>query len=160
MNYDLSEDKRNKDISVSSMVSVVIPVFQVETWLRTCLDSVIKQTYDDLEILLIDDGSTDSCSAICDEYTETDSRIRVVHQENGGLGHARNVGIDLAHGKYIIFLDSDDYWQPETVEQLCLIAERDQTQVIAFAADTRFDEIEPFRCIDYCHTVQNGKVNT
>ena len=91
-----------------SLVSVVIPVYNVEEYLKECLDSVVNQTYGDLEILLVDDGSTDGSSKICDSYAARDSRITVVHQVNSGLSAARNRGIDLASSKYITFIDSDD----------------------------------------------------
>lgn len=91
-----------------SSVSVVIPVYNVEEYLKECLDSVVNQTYGDLEILLVDDGSTDGSSKICDSYAARDSRITVVHQANAGLSAARNKGIDLASSKYITFIDSDD----------------------------------------------------
>ena len=95
------------------LVSVIIPVYNMEPFLCECLDSVIHQTYDRLEIILVDDGSTDTSGEICDRYAEVDHRITVIHKENGGLGNARNVGQDAASGKYIIFLDSDDYWENE-----------------------------------------------
>lgn len=89
-------------------ISVVIPVYNVEDYLRPCLDSVIGQTYENLQIILVDDGSTDHSGQICDVYQKKDSRIVVIHQENGGLSEARNRGIDIARGRYITFIDSDD----------------------------------------------------
>ena len=91
------------------LISVVIPVYNVEKYLEKCLDSVVEQTYRNLEIILVDDGSTDNSGAICDRYAQKDSRVVVIHQKNGGLSKARNVGIDTATGKYISFIDSDDY---------------------------------------------------
>lgn len=96
-------------------VSVIIPVYQVENYLRKCVDSVIVQSHADLEIILVDDGSPDTCPHICDEYSEKDDRIVVIHQENAGLSCARNTGIECATGDYIYFLDSDDYIQMETI---------------------------------------------
>lgn len=90
------------------LISVVVPVYNVERYLRACLDSLLAQTYSSLDILLVDDGSTDRSGAICDEYAHRDPRIRVVHQKNGGLSDARNTGISLATGRYITFVDSDD----------------------------------------------------
>lgn len=90
--------------------SVIIPIYKVEQYLRQCIDSVLAQTYTDLEIILVDDGSPDGCPAICDEYANQDSRIKVIHKLNGGLSDARNVGLDVAKGEYIMFLDSDDWW--------------------------------------------------
>lgn len=90
--------------------SVIIPVYNVEKYLHQCVDSVLVQTYEDFEIILVDDGSPDNCPAICDGYREKDSRVKVVHKKNGGLSEARNFGIDASQGKYLLFLDSDDYW--------------------------------------------------
>lgn len=90
------------------MVSVIVPVYNIEQYLPRCLDSILTQTYSDLEILLIDDGSTDSSGSICDQYEQKDSRIRVYHQENCGVAVARNKGLDMAQGEYIGFVDGDD----------------------------------------------------
>ena len=100
------------------MITVIVPVYNVETYLRRCVRSLLKQTYSKLEILLIDDGSTDSSGKLCDELAETDSRIQVLHKPNGGLSHARNVGMDMASGEYIAFLDSDDWADPTWLETL------------------------------------------
>ena len=91
-------------------ISVIIPIYKVEAYLHDCVDSVLNQTYKDLEIILVDDGSPDGCPAICDEYGQKDSRVKVIHKPNGGLSDARNVGLQSAMGKYVIFLDSDDYY--------------------------------------------------
>lgn len=100
------------------MVSVIVPVFNVKPYLAECLDSIIHQTYTDLQIILIDDGSTDGSGAVCDAYAAKDARIRVVHQENRGLSAARNRGIELATGEYLNFVDSDDYLLPDCIETL------------------------------------------
>ena len=105
------------------LISVVVPVYKVEKYLKKCVDSIIAQTYKNIEIILVDDGSPDSCPAICDEYAEKDSRVKVVHRQNGGLSAARNSGIKIASGKYISFIDSDDFIQPVYIEQLYLTAE-------------------------------------
>ena len=94
-------------------VSVILPVYQVEKYLGICIESVINQTYQNLEILLIDDGSTDKSGKICDEYAARDGRIRVIHKENEGVSTARNVGIKQATGDYICFADSDDILEPD-----------------------------------------------
>ena len=91
------------------LISVIVPVYNVEQYLDKCLDSIINQTYTNLEILLIDDGSPDNCPRKCDEWAEKDSRIRVIHKENGGLSSARNTGLDNCTGKYVGFIDSDDW---------------------------------------------------
>lgn len=99
-------------------ISVIVPVYNVEKYLIECLDSIIKQTYANLEIILIDDGSPDGCGSICDAYKLKDSRIIVIHKENEGLGYARNCGLDIATGDYITFVDSDDYIMPTMIETL------------------------------------------
>lgn len=91
-------------------VSVIIPVYKVEPYLRQCVDSVLNQTYRDIEVILVDDGSPDNCPRICDEYAARDSRVIVIHKDNGGLSDARNAGVSHASGDYGIFIDSDDYW--------------------------------------------------
>lgn len=90
-------------------ISIIIPVYKVEPFLKRCVDSVTNQTYKNIEIILVDDGSPDHCPAICDEYARNDNRIRVIHQSNGGLSAARNAGIEAASGIYVGFVDSDDY---------------------------------------------------
>ena len=100
------------------MISVVVPVYKVEDYLRRCVDSVLAQTYRDFELILVDDGSPDRCGQICDEYAARDGRIKVVHQENGGLSAARNAGLDVAQGEYVAFVDSDDYCHPEMLKVL------------------------------------------
>ncbi len=104
--------------SEKPLITVVVPVYKVEKYLRQCVDSVLAQTYKNLEIILVDDGSPDNCPGICDEYAEKDERVKVIHRENGGLSAARNSGIKIAEGKYISFIDSDDYVQPVYIEQL------------------------------------------
>lgn len=94
---------------MDSLISVIIPVYNVEKYLRKCLDSIVGQTYEKLEMILVDDGSTDSSGSICDEYAGRDKRIRVIHKENGGLSDARNAGLDICTGEYITFIDSDDF---------------------------------------------------
>lgn len=90
------------------MISVIVPVYNTEQYLHRCIDSILAQTYTDFELLLIDDGSTDSSGAICDEYALKDTRVRVFHKENGGVSSARNLGLDNAQGEWITFVDSDD----------------------------------------------------
>lgn len=101
---------------MSELVSVIVPVYNVESYLKECVDSLIHQTYKDIEILLIDDGSTDTSGMICDQYIEIDTRVQVKHKKNGGLSDARNAGIDMANGHYIMFVDSDDYVANNYVE--------------------------------------------
>ncbi|MGN0247370.1 MAG: glycosyltransferase [Lachnospiraceae bacterium] len=99
-------------------VSVIVPIYMVEPYLKRAVDSIRNQTYQKLEIILVDDGSMDQCGRICDDYAKADNRIVVIHKENGGLSDARNAGLDVAHGEYIMFVDSDDYIAPDCVETL------------------------------------------
>jgi len=100
------------------LISVIVPVYNVEKYLRKCIDSILQQTYTNLEIILVDDGSPDNCGRICDEYAQSDSRVKVIHKQNGGLSDARNAGIDIAEGDYINFVDSDDYIAPNMLKHL------------------------------------------
>lgn len=109
--------------NMNELISVIIPVYKVEAYLTACVESVLAQTYEQLEIILVDDGSPDNCPKICDEFAARDSRIRVIHKENGGLSSARNAGIDAARGEYLAFLDSDDLWTPVFLERLCRAAQ-------------------------------------
>lgn len=109
--------------SFGSAVSIIVPVYQVESYLERCIESILKQTLTNIEILLIDDGSKDNSPQICDKYEQIDKRIRVIHKENGGLSSARNCGLDCATGKYILFVDSDDWIKDNMLEELCFAAE-------------------------------------
>lgn len=106
----------------NKLISVIVPIYKTEQFLRRCIDSILNQTYSNLECILVDDGSPDGCPEICDEYACLDSRIKVIHKENGGLSSARNAGLDIAKGEYIGFVDSDDYIHPQMYEilQECL----------------------------------------
>ncbi|MBR3402348.1 MAG: glycosyltransferase family 2 protein [Parasporobacterium sp.] len=112
------------------LVSVIIPVYNVEPYLKEALDSVLDQSYQNLEIILIDDGSTDRSGKICDDYSETDDRIRVIHQENKGLSSARNKGLDLMHGELVAFLDPDDAYQPDYVRAMLNAMTREQADLV------------------------------
>lgn len=100
------------------LVSVIVPIYNVEEYLPRCLDSIVSQTYRNLEIILVDDGSPDGCGTICDRYAESDSRIRVIHQENTGVAAARNAGLDIMTGEYIMFVDPDDWISQDAVQKL------------------------------------------
>lgn len=113
-------------------VSIIIPIYNVEEYLARCINSILTQTIDSVEVILIDDGSTDACSSICDKYKQYDSRVKVIHKENGGLASARNAGLKVAKGEYILFVDSDDWIEPETVEELVSIAEKYQVDFVRF----------------------------
>lgn len=103
---------------IKELISVVVPIYNVEMYLEQCLDSICGQSYADIEIILVDDGSTDSSGKICDNYAEQDERITVIHKKNGGLSDARNTGLKKSSGKYIVFIDSDDYIDEKFVEIL------------------------------------------
>ena len=97
-------------------ISVIVPIYNVENYIHRCIDSILAQTFTDFELILVDDGSPDNCGKICDEYAKKDSRINVIHKENGGLSSARNAGLDIASGDYIVFVDSDDYVEKEIAD--------------------------------------------
>lgn len=138
------------------LISVIIPVFNVEKYLARCLDSVINQTYKNLEIILVDDGSPDKSGNICDEYTKIDTRIKVIHKENGGVSSARNVGISIATGEYIGFVDSDDWLEPDMYEKLMEYAKKDDSDITRIRYYKTYDdrkEYPNYPC-DLC-----GKIN-
>lgn len=115
------------------LISVIIPVYNVEKYLQECLNSVIAQTYKNIEIIVIDDGSTDNSGKICDEYAKKDNRIKVIHKANGGLSDARNFGIDISKGKYVYFVDSDDYIDIDTIESMYKIAKDYSADIVTFS---------------------------
>lgn len=123
-------------------VSVIVPVYNVEKFLRRCIDSIISQTYKNLEIILVDDGSTDNSSSICDEYSIIDKRIKVIHKPNGGLSSARNIGLDEASGEFISFVDSDDYLESDMYEEMMINQQLNHSDIVV----SRF------------YTVMNGNV--
>ena len=100
------------------LISIIVPIYKVEEYIKNCIDSIISQTYKNLEIILVDDGSPDNCGNICEEYSLKDKRIKVIHKKNGGLSSARNAGLDIASGEYIGFIDSDDWIEGDMYESL------------------------------------------
>lgn len=125
---------------MQELISIVIPVYNVEKYLDECILSVINQTYKNLEILLINDGSSDSSYDICCKYSEQDNRIHVINKENGGLASARNVGIDKATGEYIYFLDSDDYIKETTIEKVVNYMKNNNLDLCYFSADVIIED--------------------
>lgn len=117
------------------LFSIVVPIYNVEKYIRKCVDSLRNQTYEDIEIILVDDQSPDNCPFICDEYEKIDSRIKVIHKINGGLSDARNSGLQIARGKYVLFVDSDDYIELNTCEKLVSFAQ-DDTDILVCDAHT------------------------
>ena len=117
----------------SPLLSVIVPVYNTEPYLDACVKSILSQTLQDWEMILVDDGSPDGCPKMCDEYAQQDTRIQVIHQANGGLSHARNQGIKASHGKYIAFVDSDDTIEPDTYEgNIAILEAHPDIDVIQF----------------------------
>ncbi len=104
--------------TASPLISIIVPIYNTEKYLKECIDSIIAQTYENLEIILVDDGSPDNCPEICDSYCKKDGRITVIHKTNSGVSDARNQGLNAAKGEYVVFVDSDDYVKPDYIETL------------------------------------------
>lgn len=115
---------------MSRKISVIVPVYKVENYIRQCVDSILAQSYTDLEILLVDDGSPDHCGEICDQYVQKDNRIKVIHKHNGGLSSARNAALDVATGEYILCVDSDDYIHPDMVRRMYTSMQENHSDII------------------------------
>lgn len=114
------------------MISIIVPIYKVEKYLRRCIDSLIYQDYLNIEIILVDDGSPDNCGTICDEYAQKDKRIKVIHQQNGGLSAARNAGIDVAQGNYLMFVDSDDWVEKNFCSTALRKAKETNSDIVVF----------------------------
>ena len=142
------------------LITVIVPIYHVEKYLHRCIDSIIGQTYKNLEIILVDDGSGDACSGICDEYARKDSRIVVIHKENGGLSDARNKGIEIAKGEYLAFVDSDDYIHKDMYSILmeALIQTDSELSMCSYkyVYDGRPDEIDESIGTDHHIEVMDG----
>ena len=123
-------------------LSVIIPVYKVEKYLNRCVDSVLNQDFKDIEVILVDDGSPDGCPAICDEYAQKDNRVKVIHKKNGGLSSARNVGIEIAQGEYLAFLDSDDAWAENKLGEVMKHLQQANVDMLLFSS---CDELEDGR---------------
>lgn len=126
------------------LVSIVVPVYKVERFLDRCVESLVNQSYENIEIILVDDGSPDSCGAMCDAWAEKDSRIRVLHKENGGQATARNCAAKIARGEYFFFVDSDDYASPDAVEYLLDILRRSGAKMAGASFKIVYEEHERF----------------
>lgn len=154
-------------------LSIIVPIYGVEQYLRKCVDSLLNQDMSDYEIILVDDGGTDGCPAICDDYVRRleigdwkleNVQIRVIHRENGGLSAARNAGIKCANGAYLCFVDSDDYWEPNVLGGLMAQVERDNLDVLRFNyqnVNERYEVFspnkDPKRDVDYSESVVDGE---
>lgn len=155
---------------MNPIISVIIPIFNVEKYLKRCVDSIINQTYKNLEIILVDDGSTDECPGICDDYAKKDGRIKVIHKENGGLSDARNAGMKTASGEYIGFVDSDDWIDLQTYSLVLQKMFDTQSQIGAFNIisvsdgdfspdlSDKFEVLDSQKAIE--NTIDNVKVKT
>ncbi len=149
------------------MISVIVPVYKVAPYLRQCIESIINQTYKDIEVLLIDDGSPDGCNEICGDYKKKDNRIRVFHTENRGLSAARNLGLREARGEHIGFIDSDDWIEPDMYETLLKrLVETDSDISICgydMISDRKISEWRPRETVyERCDTLKallSGKIN-
>lgn len=140
------------------MISVIVPVYNVEQYLDQCVESIVKQTYKQLEIILIDDGSTDASGLLCDKWGEKDSRISVLHQSNQGLCAARNVGLNHAGGEYIAFVDSDDYIHPKMYELLLRAMQKNNADITACrerAFEDGSEQVEEVLCRNSIVTAEN-----
>ena len=133
-----------------SIISIIIPIYNVEEYIYRCVDSITNQTYNNLEIILVDDGSPDASGKICDEYAEKDRRIKVIHKKNGGLSEARNFGIDAATGEWLFFLDSDDWLHPQTIEKLYYAAVSSGTKIsVCGYVETNGENPQPDNSVEF-----------
>ena len=132
----------DKKSSGDPLISVIVPVYKVEEYLDVCVESICGQTWQNLEIILVDDGSPDECPVLCDRWGQKDKRIRVIHKENGGLSDARNAGMKIAHGDYIGFVDSDDWISPRMYELLLAAMDRDQSEISCCSMELFWEDPE------------------
>ncbi len=144
------------------MVSIIVPVYNVERYLRECLDSVLAQTYQDWECIVVDDGSSDNSGSISDQYAGKDSRFHVIHKVNGGVSSARNLGLDVSNGEWIMFLDSDDEVLPDTLSDCVNVQNKNQTKIMFFHAELIDEDGKKMKDIETCKNIDsyNGKLYT
>lgn len=133
-------------------VSIIVPVYNVEKYLDRCMQSLLNQTLSDIEIIMVDDGSPDRCPQMCDEYAAKDRRVRVIHKENGGLGLARNTGLDAATGEYVAFVDSDDFTSVEAYENLFKAAEENGADIVYAGFNMQNSDGTESKCFMLDHT--------
>lgn len=140
------------------IISIIVPIYKVEKYLEHCVNSILNQTIKDIEVILVDDGSPDTCGEICDRLATEDDRIKVIHKPNGGLSDARNKGIDIAQGKYIGLVDSDDYIAPQMYEKLLkAIEENDADASMCYACNVYDDDMEYRSCKEGTTEVFEGE---
>lgn len=137
-------------------ISIIVPVYKSELYLNRCIDSILNQSYNDIELLLIDDGSPDLCPKICDEYAAKDKRIKVIHKTNGGVAAARNTGLEIASGEYITFVDSDDWIEPNMYQSMMEIAAHYNCDVVMCDCVKDFDDHSEI----YSHDIRDGFYNS
>lgn len=111
-------------------VSIIVPVYNIENYIRVCVESILAQTYESFELILVDDGSKDNSGILCDEYAAIDSRVKVIHKENGGVSSARNAGLQQAKGEWIMYVDGDDWIDPEMITEMIAVADREYADLI------------------------------
>lgn len=129
----------------SVFFSIIVPVYKVEPYLRRCVESVLNQSFTDFELILVDDGSPDNCPKMCDEYSRSDKRVRVIHKDNGGVSSARNAALHVAQGKYISFLDSDDFWIDDTaLEAIYVSINENQPEIVVLKSVNYYQSSEAF----------------
>jgi glycosyltransferase involved in cell wall biosynthesis len=155
-----------------SSVTLIVPVYNVQQWLSQCVDSIMRQTISDWRLILVDDGSTDKSSEICDSYAAKDGRISVIHKQNGGLSSARNAGLDVATSEFVIFIDSDDEVHPELISHLLTMQTATGADICSGntvyqtnykfkpIVDERFDEYTPEKAIETTLYQRNGLLNS
>lgn len=144
-------DPQKKPVDYSAMISVIVPVYNAEDFLRRCIDSVLEQSFVDFELILVDDGSTDASGDICDDYENKYSCVRVIHKNNGGQASARNCAVKIARGKFICFVDADDAMHPQMLEKLHSLV-RNSSDCISVCGTKEGRKADPFLCeerIDY-----------
>lgn len=134
---------------MADLVSIIVPIYNVERYLERCIKSLISQTYEKIEIILVDDGSPDNCSLICDEWKKKDKRIKVIHKKNGGLSDARNAGLRIAAGSYIIFVDSDDWVEPNMIDVMLSELQKNNADTCACGIFYNYPEKETIRVEKY-----------
>lgn len=151
---------------INGLISIIVPIYNTENYLRKCIDSIINQTYKNIEIILVNDGSTDNCGKICDEYIDKDNRVKVMHKKNAGLSCARNSGLGLCRGEYIGFVDSDDWVEDNMFESMYSISKQNNSDITICDTTSQekkinnknYDnfEVKKLNQVDYCVEMFTG----
>lgn len=146
---------------MNNLVSVIVPVYKVEKYLKRCVDSIINQTYKNLEIILVDDGSPDNCPKMCDLYAKEDKRVKVIHKQNGGLSDARNAGLDIMTGDFVCFVDSDDWVEESYVEKMLIEQQKTDADIVACGINLVNEEsgiVSIFKCSKETVIYEDNKI--